>query len=116
MEAYKNVDEYIANFPTETQELLEKVRGVIREVAPEAVETISYGIPTFKLNGKNLVHFAAYEHHLGFYPGPVGIETFKDRLNGYETSKGTIKFPLDRPIDYELIKDITAAGATRITG
>lgn len=107
MNDYKTVDEYLANFSGKTLEKLQKVRETIQKVAPSADEVISYGIPTFKLDGKNLVHFAGYEKHIGFYPGALPIAAFEDRLKTYETSKGTIKLPLDEPIPYELIKEIT---------
>lgn len=101
----KNIDEYIAGFPKEVQEILEKVRLTIREAAPEAEETINYAIPTFTLNG-NLVHFAAFRRHIGFYPTPSGMEKFKHELSFYEGAKGSVKFPLDKPIPYELISRI----------
>ena len=103
---YKTIDEYIAYFPVEIQSILNQVRETIKSVAPTATEVISYGIPTFRLNG-NLVHFAGYAHHIGFYPGGEGIEVFKDELTSYKTSRGTVQFPLDKPIPYELIKKIT---------
>ena len=100
------IDEYIAASPKEVRSLLEQVRQVIKETAPDAQEAISYGIPTFKLNG-NLVHFAAFKKHLGFYPGgPSAIEAFKDELDGYQLSKGTIRFSLDEEIPFELVKRI----------
>lgn len=101
----KNIDQYIANFPEDVQLILQKVRKTIQESAPGAEETISYQIPTFKLEG-NLVHFAGYKNHLGFYPAPSGIEKFKQELSDYECAKGSVKFPLDKPIPYELIKNI----------
>ena len=101
----KSIDEYINTFPKEIQEILESLRKVIKKAAPMAEETISYRIPTFKFNG-NLVHFAAFKNHIGFYPTPSGIEIFKKELSAYETSKGTIKFPLDQPIPFDLIKKI----------
>ncbi len=101
----RNIDEYIAGFPEEVQTILEEIRTTIQETAPEAVETINYGIPTFKLEG-NLVHFGAYEKHIGFYPTPSGIEKFKSELSVYEGAKGSVKFPLDKPIPYDLIKKI----------
>ena len=101
----ETIDEYISEFPKDIQEKLEKIRKTIQETTPEATEKISYGIPTFYLNG-NLVHFAAYEKHIGFYPAPSGIENFKDELSEYKTSKGTIQFPLDKEIPYDLIKEI----------
>jgi len=101
----KSIDEYISSFPEDVQDVLEKLRRVIKEAAPEAQETISYRMPTFKLNG-NLVHFAAYKNHIGFYPTPSGIDAFKKDLSPYETSKGTIKFPIDQPIPFALVKKI----------
>ena len=103
----KTMDEYIASFPKEVQEILEKVRVTIRKGAPDAKETINYGIPTFTLNG-NLVHFAAFKKHIGFYPTPSGIEKFKVELSGYEGAKGSVQFPLDKPIPYDLISRIVA--------
>jgi uncharacterized protein YdhG (YjbR/CyaY superfamily) len=102
------IDDYIAQCPEKTQAILQRVREAIKTVVPTATEKIGYGIPTFVFNGKNLVHFAGYEHHIGFYPGSAPIEVFRDELSGYNTSKGTIQFPLGSPIPYELIKEITA--------
>lgn len=101
-----NIDEYIAAFPEDVQEILRKVRATIQEAAPDAQETISYQIPTFTLEG-NLVHFAAFKKHIGFYPAPSGIEKFKAELSAYEGAKGSVKFPLDKPIPYHLIREIT---------
>jgi uncharacterized protein YdhG (YjbR/CyaY superfamily) len=101
----KDIDTYIAGFPQDVQEKLEKLRVTIAEAAPDAEETISYQIPTFTLKG-NLVHFAAYKRHIGFYPTPSGIERFKDELSAYEGAKGSVKFPLDKPIPYDLIRQI----------
>ena len=101
----KTIDEYIAMFPKDVQKILENLRQVIRETAPTADETIDYGIPTFKLNG-NLVHFAAFKNHIGFYPTPSGIEAFKKELSHYKQSKGTVQFPLDKPIPFDLVKKI----------
>jgi uncharacterized protein YdhG (YjbR/CyaY superfamily) len=103
--APKDIDEYIARFPPAIQVKLEKLRAIIRKAAPEAEEAIKYMIPTFVQNG-NLVHFAAYKNHIGFYPAPRGIEAFKEELAGYEGGKGTIQFPLDKPIPYALIGKI----------
>jgi len=100
-----NIDEYIAGFPTQVQEILQKIRQTIRTAAPKAQETINYAIPTFTLKG-NLVHFAAFEKHIGFYPAPSGIERFKEELSAYESAKGSVQFPLDRPIPYDLISTI----------
>jgi len=103
---YATIDEYIKIYPSEVQIILEKVRLTIRKAAPEAVEAISYRMPTFKLNGKNLVHFAAFKNHIGFYPIPSGIEAFKEELSAYKQGKGSVQFPLDKPIPYELISRI----------
>jgi uncharacterized protein YdhG (YjbR/CyaY superfamily) len=100
------IDEYIADFPPYVQPLLEKVRTTIRKAAPKAEETIKYQIPTFVLNG-NLIHFAGWNSHIGLYPGAKPVEVFKDELAKYEISKGTVKFPLDKPIPYGLIGKIT---------
>ena len=101
----KDIDEYIARFPEDIQEILEKIRMTIREAAPEAEERISYQMPTFALEG-NLVHFAAYKNHIGFYPTPAGIEEFEKELSPYVGGKGSVKFPLDNPIPYDLITKI----------
>jgi len=103
--APKTIDEYIAGFPHDVQEILEKIRITIRKAAPDAKETINYQIPTFTLNG-NLVHFAAFKKHIGFYPTPTGIEKFKRELAVYEGAKGSVKFPLDKPIPFALISRI----------
>jgi len=96
------IDEYIARFPAEVRQRLNELRAVIREAAPDAEEKISYAMPTFYLNG-NLVHFAAYENHIGFYPTPHGIEPFMDELSEYSMGKGSIQFPHEKPMPYELI-------------
>lgn len=101
----KNIDEYIKGFPGHIQQLLEEIRATIRKAAPTAEEAIKYAIPTFILNG-NLVHFAAFKNHIGFYPAPSGIEAFKKELSVYEGSKGTIRFPLDKPLPLTLISKI----------
>ncbi len=101
----KTIDEYITQFPKEVQVLLEKMRIIIHKAAPKAEEAISYGIPTFKLNG-NLVHFGGYKSHIGFYPAPSGIDAFKKELAKYEGSKGTIRFPLDKPLPATLITQV----------
>jgi uncharacterized protein YdhG (YjbR/CyaY superfamily) len=103
--APQSIDEYIAGFPPDLQEILEKIRLTIRQAAPKAEEAIKYQIPTFTLNG-NLVHFAAFKKHIGFYPTPTGTEKFKKELAAYESAKGSIKFPLDRPIPFGLISKI----------
>ena len=103
----RNVDEYIAGFPDEVQVKLEKLRATIKAAAPESEEKISYQMPTFALKG-NLVHFAAYENHIGFYPGSSGIEQFKAELSIYKGGKGSVQFPLDQPIPYDLIRKIVS--------
>jgi uncharacterized protein YdhG (YjbR/CyaY superfamily) len=100
---FDTIDDYIAAFPKDVQDDLQRLRRAIRESAPEAKEAISYGIPTFKLNG-NLVHFAAYQHHIGFYPTSSGISAFKKELTPYKPSKGTVQFPLGRPLPLGLIR------------
>jgi uncharacterized protein YdhG (YjbR/CyaY superfamily) len=100
------IDAYIARFPDEVQAVLSKIRAVIREAAPEATEKISYQMPTFYLNG-NLVHFGAHTDHIGFYPTPAGIEAFQEELAQYKGAKGSVQFPLDEPMPYELIGRIT---------
>ena len=99
------IDEYIAAFPADVQEILQNVRHTVKTAAPEASETISYGMPTFKLKG-NLVHFGAFKHHIGFYPIPSGLEQFKEELAQYKGGKGSVQFPYDQPIPYELITKI----------
>jgi uncharacterized protein YdhG (YjbR/CyaY superfamily) len=99
------IDKYILSFPKEIQIILEKIRQTIREAAPDAIETISYQMPTFRLNG-NLVHFAAFKNHIGFYPTPSGIIEFKKELEKYKNAKGSVQFPIDREIPYDLISKI----------
>lgn len=103
--AFTTIDEYITGFPTEIQEKLREMRRVIHETAPEATEKISYQMPTFFLNG-NLVHFAAFKNHIGFYPAPTGLDAFKEEISKYPNSKGAVQFPLDRPIPYDLVRRI----------
>ncbi|GEP93414.1 Uncharacterized conserved protein YdhG, YjbR/CyaY-like superfamily, DUF1801 family [Chitinophaga terrae (ex Kim and Jung 2007)] len=100
-----NVDAYIAGFPTAVQQLLNEMRKIIRKAAPKAEEKISYGIPAYRQNG-NLVYFAAFKNHIGFYPTPSGIEKFKKELSSYKQSKGTVQFPLDQPLPADLISRI----------
>ncbi len=104
---FKTIDEYIAGFPEDIQEKLREMRKVIRETAPHASEKISYQMPTFYLNG-NLVHFAAFKNHIGFYPAPTGLDAFKDEIARYPHSKGAVQFPLDKPIPFDLVKRIVA--------
>lgn len=109
MESHKNsfttIDEYIANFPEDVQKILQELRAVIKTAAPEAEERISYQIPTFALKG-NLVHFAAFKKHIGFYPTPSGIQAFRQELSVYEGAKGSIQYPIDQPLPFELISKI----------
>src|SRR5258708_3622930 len=100
-----DIDEYIAGFPKDIQQMLEDVRAAIRKAAPEAEEAIKYAIPTFTLNG-NLVHFAAFKNHIGFYPTPTGIASFAKELSAYKGAKGSVQFPLDKPMPLTLISRI----------
>lgn len=100
------IDAYIASFPEEVRVLLEQVRATIQKNAPEATEAIKYAIPTFVLNGKNLVHFAAFKNHIGFYATPTGHEAFKEALSGYKQGKGSVQFPMDEAMPLELIARI----------
>ena len=104
--APRNIDEYIAGFPNDVQEILEKIRMTIRKAAPDAEETISYKLPAFNLKGHYLVYFAAYKNHIGFYAAPRGNAEFKEELSVYEAGKGTLQFPLDKPIPFDLISKI----------
>ena len=103
---FKTIDEYIASFPKNVQDILERLRQVVKESAPKAEESINYGIPTFKLNGKNLVHFAAFKNHIGFYPTPSAIEAFKKDLSKYKQAKGSVQFLINKPIPFEIINEI----------
>jgi uncharacterized protein YdhG (YjbR/CyaY superfamily) len=98
------IDEYISTFPKDIQSSLIKVRQTIHKVAPEARETISYGLPTFSLNGKYLVYFAGWKHHISLYPIPIGDNTLQKELSPYMSGRGTLQFPLDKPIPYDLVK------------
>lgn len=113
MKQYRTTDEYIASFPGHIQKLLNQIRQAIKEVVPpETSEKIAYGIPTFTYHG-NLVHFAGYKTHIGFYPGSAPIKQFEKELTGFKTSKGTVQFPLDKPLPFELIRKIVLACAER---
>lgn len=103
MKKIKNTDEYIETFPKDTQVILGQIRSLIQEKAPDAVESISYGMPAYKLNGKPLVYFAGYDHHIGFYATPTGHTEFAAELSEYKQGKGSVQFPLDKPIPYGLI-------------
>ena len=104
----KTIDEYIAGFPDETRAALQEMRALITAAAPDATETMSYAIPTFDLNGRHLVHFAGYGGHVGFYPAPSGIAAFKDELKPFKSAKGSVQFPLDRPLPAGLIRRMVA--------
>jgi uncharacterized protein YdhG (YjbR/CyaY superfamily) len=99
------IDEYIAQFPENVRKILEQFRQTIRKIAPEAEETISYQMPAFRQK-RILVYFAAFENHIGFYPTPTGIEKFRKELSEYEVSKGTVRFPIDKPVPYALVEKI----------
>lgn len=103
---FETIDEYIELFPPAVQERLKKIRAVIQNSAPAAEEVISYQMPTYKIAGKNLLHFAAYKGHIGFYPTPDGVGEFAQELKDYEMSKGAILFPHDQPIPYEVLEQI----------
>jgi uncharacterized protein YdhG (YjbR/CyaY superfamily) len=102
---FKSIDEYINTFPEDVQRILNELRQTIGEAAPQAQETINYQMPTFTLNG-NLVHFAAFKNHIGFYPTPTGIEAFKQELSRYKGAKGSVQFPIDEPLPLPLIRRI----------
>lgn len=109
------IDDYIAEFPAETQQRLQQMRAVIKENAPGAVETISYAIPTFDLNKKHLVHFAGYATHIGFYPSPSGMEAFEAEFQPYKRAKGSVQFPLDQPLPLDLIRRVVAFRVAEIS-
>jgi uncharacterized protein YdhG (YjbR/CyaY superfamily) len=112
----RTTDEYIAEFPRETQEVLEELRALIRASAPAATETISYAIPTFDLGGRHLVHFAGYERHVGLYPTASGIAAFEDELKAYKRGKGSVQFPLGPPLPTDLIRRIVEFRVAESTG
>jgi uncharacterized protein YdhG (YjbR/CyaY superfamily) len=112
---FETIDEYIASFPRNVRDILEEMRRIIGETAPKSEETISYGIPTFDLNGKHLVHFAAYKNHIGFYPTSSGITRFKKELSRYELSRGTVRFPINEPIQSDLIRKIVKYRASSLS-
>lgn len=111
-----SIPAYIAAFPKETREILAQVRAAIQEAAPEATEAIKYAIPTFVLNGKNLVHFGAFKNHIGFYATPTGHEAFKAELSGYKQGKGSVQFPMDQPMPLGLIARMVKFRAEEILG
>ncbi len=100
-----NIDEYISGFPESTRKILERIRSTIKKAAPEAEETIKYSMPAFTLKG-NLVYFAAFKNHIGLYPAPVGDDAINNELSLYKAAKGTLRFPLDKPIPYDLISRV----------
>lgn len=102
----KTVDEYISKYPKNTQIILTKIREIFKKAAPNAIESISYGMPAYKTFGKPLVYFAAYEHHVGFYATPTGHEEFKKELSQYKQGKGSVQFPIDLEMPYQLMEDI----------
>src|SRR5436853_7430815 len=109
-----SVDEYIKNFPKDVQRILEKMRDTVKKAVPGVVEGISYQMPTFKLNGKALVYFAAFKSHIGFYPIPSGVEAFKKELSPYKKGKGSVQFPMDQPMPYDLVKRIVRFRAKQL--
>jgi uncharacterized protein YdhG (YjbR/CyaY superfamily) len=114
--AADTIDDYIAGFPPETQQVLQEVRSIVRAAAPGATETISYAMPTFDLNGRHLVHFAGYPKHIGFYPIPTGIEAFEEELKPYKQGRGSVQFPLGQPLPRDLIRRIVEFRAAENRG
>lgn len=110
----KDIDEYIAEFPEDVQKVLQKIRKTIRKAAPKAEESISYQIPTFKIDGKPLIYFAGFENHVSVYPAPRGADEFKEELAKYKGGKGTVQFPLGQQIDYDLITRIVKFRANEL--
>ena len=102
----KTIDEYIESFPENVQDILEKLRDTVRKAAPGAAESISYQMPTFKLDKNKLVYFSAWKNHIGFYSIPEGNEAFRKQLSPYSGPKGSLRFPLEKPIPYDLVKKI----------
>jgi uncharacterized protein YdhG (YjbR/CyaY superfamily) len=113
--APRNVDEYVASFPKTVQEILKRIRATVKAAAPDAKETLKYRMPTFVL-GKNLVHFAAFEKHIGWYPTPSAIEAFRRELIGYDSGKGSVQFPLRREIPFALIEKMVQFRVTEALG
>lgn len=112
----RTISEYIKTFPKDVQNILEKIRQTIQKAAPEALETISYQMPAFKLNGKNLVYFAAWKNHIGFYATPSGNAAFQKKLAVYKGAKGSVQFPLTEPMPYDLIQKIVRFRVQEIQG
>jgi uncharacterized protein YdhG (YjbR/CyaY superfamily) len=115
MDKPTSIDEYIKHSPQNVQPILQKIRDIIRASAPEATESISYGMPAFKLGGRPLVYFAAWEHHIGFYATPSGNEAFRKELAPYAGAKGSVRFPLDQPMPYALIEQIAKYRAKELS-
>ncbi len=109
-----SIDEYIAEFPPETQEVLERVRAIVKETVPEATETIAYDIPAFGLDGRRLVYFAGWKSHVSLYPVPDGDEAFKSAIAPYQSGKGTLRFDLGKPLPEEVIQRVVEAWTARI--
>ncbi len=114
MKKPKDFDEYIEDFPEETQKVLRQIRATIRKASPKSVEVISYGIPAFKLNEKGLIYFAGFKNHIGLYPAPRAKEEFKKELSAYKGGKGTVQFPLDKTMPLNLITRIVKFKANEI--
>jgi uncharacterized protein YdhG (YjbR/CyaY superfamily) len=110
----KTIDEYIAGFPPGTRTLLQQVRAVCREEAPDAIETISYAIPTFDLAGRHLCHFAAFKSHLSFFPTGQGADAFADELKAYKGGRGTVQFPFGEPLPEDLIRRMVRYRVERV--
>ena len=109
----ETVDEYIAGFPPNVRQKLEQIRSAVRALVPEAEETIKYRVPTFVLH-ENLVHFAAFANHIGFYPAPSGIAKFRNELSAYKTAKGSVQFPIDKPLPLDLVRQIVKFRAEEV--
>ena len=116
MNDHKTIDDYIASYPSDIQDVLNKLRGLIHDIEPEVTEDMSYKMPSFKLNGKPLVYFAAWKKHIGFYPTPNGMEAFKEDLKPYFAGKGSAQFPFDKPLPIELITKIVKFRASEVKG
>ncbi len=110
----KDIDEYIDRFPLDVQKILQKIRATIKKAAPGATEAISYQIPTFRIGGKNFIHFAGFKNHIGLYPAPRGVDELEPELSAYKGGKGTVQFPLDKPIPYDLIARIVKFRITKL--
>jgi len=111
----KDIDSYIATFPPEMEKVLHRIRRTMKKAVPEATEAIRYQIPTFRINGKNLIHFAGFAKHVAVYPAPRGVADFEEELTAYMGGKGTVHFPLDKPVDYDLIARIAKVRLSKIT-